>query len=145
MEEITTLLTEILHGAAAEAYPHTQPDQRRRSGNIPQNSWYDDECKEMRAQIQSELVRGVITYKQSRIALRRLVRRKKRAFLAQLERDLYQLFLSRDSGEAWRLFHEHSPPPVITSPRNLGSVCNIIIYSTGATAFTRPPRAMPRH
>ena len=73
VEEITTLLTEILHGAAAEAYPHTQPDQRRRSGSIPQNSWYDDECKEMRSQIQSELVRGIITYKQSRIALRRLV------------------------------------------------------------------------
>ena len=53
VEKITALLTETLHGAAAaEAYPHTQPDQRRRSGSMPQNSWYDEECREMRAQIQ---------------------------------------------------------------------------------------------
>ena len=62
VEEITTQLTEILHGAAAEAYPHTQLDQRRRSGSMPQNSWYDEECREMRAQIQRELALGVITY-----------------------------------------------------------------------------------
>ena len=96
LEEITTLLTETLHGAALEAYPHTQPDQRQRSGSMPQNSWYDEECRDMRAQVQRELLLGVITYRQSRIALRRLVRRKKRAFLAQIERDLYKLFLSRD-------------------------------------------------
>ena len=85
IEEITNLLTEILHGAAKEAYPHTQPDQRKPSGTMPQNSWYDEECREQRAQIQRELILGVITYKQSRIAIRRLIRRKKRAFLAQLD------------------------------------------------------------
>ena len=77
VEEITSLLTEILHGAAKEAYPHTQPDQKRGFGNMPHNSWYDEECREMRAQIQRELTLGIITYRQSRIALRRLVRRKK--------------------------------------------------------------------
>lgn len=116
MEEITTLLTQTLHDAASEAYPHTQPGRRRHSGSMPQNSWYDEECKDVRAQLERDLLLGAITHRQSRIAFRRLVRRKKRAFLAHMERDLYQLFLSRDSGEAWRLFHEHSPPPVITSP-----------------------------
>ena len=70
VEEITSVLTETLLGAAAEAYPHTQPEQRRRSGSMPQNSWYDEECRETRAQIQRELSLGVITYRQSRIALR---------------------------------------------------------------------------
>ncbi|MCO5586843.1 hypothetical protein L7F22_040788 [Adiantum nelumboides] len=116
VEECTTLLTKTLHGAALEAYPHTQPGQRQHSGSMPQNSWYDEECRERRAQLQRDLLLEVITYRQSRIASRRLVRRKKRAYLAQLERNLYDLFLSRDLGEAWRFFHEHSPPPVITSP-----------------------------
>ncbi|KAH7440397.1 hypothetical protein KP509_04G105200 [Ceratopteris richardii] len=116
LEECTTLLTETLHSAASVAYPHTRPVRRRQYGSMPQNSWYDEECREMRAQLQRDLLLGVITYRQSQIAFRRLVRRKKRAYLSQLERDLYQMFLSRDSREAWRLFHEHSTPPAITSP-----------------------------
>ena len=116
VEEITFLLTEILHGAAKKAFQHTQPGHKRKTGNMPQNSWYDEECREVRAQIKRELALGNITYKQSRVALRRIVRRKKRAFLTWLEHELYQLFLSRDSSEAWRFFHEQSPPPVITSP-----------------------------
>ena len=115
VEEITSLLTEILHGAAKEAFQHTQPGHKRKTGNMPQNSWYDEECKEVRAQIKRELTLGNITYKQSRVALRRIVRWKKRAFLTWLEHELYQLFLSRDSREAWRFFHEQSPPPMITS------------------------------
>ncbi|MCO5553716.1 hypothetical protein L7F22_007242 [Adiantum nelumboides] len=81
VEKCTTLLTETLHGVASEAYPHTQPDQRRHSGSMPQNSWYDEECREMRAQLQRDLLLGVITYRQSRIASRCLVRQKKRAYL----------------------------------------------------------------
>lgn len=137
MEEITSLLTETLHGVAAKAYPHTQPDQRRRSGSMPQNSCYDEECREMRAQIQRELSLGLITYTQSRVTLRRLVRRKKRAFLAQMERDLYQLFLSPDSGESWRLFHDHSPPPVLLLfSRDMGSICSILIHGTQTATIT---------
>lgn len=37
---------------------------------------------------------------------RRLVRRKKRAYLAKLEEVIYQLFLGKDSKRAWRLFQE---------------------------------------
>ena len=143
VEEITTLLTQTLHGAAAEAYPHTQPDQRRRSGSMPQNSWYDEECKETRARIQRELLLGVITHRQSRITLRRLVRRKKRAFLAQMERDLYQLFLSQDSGEAWRFFHEHSPPPCITSPEVWGQYAASLYTIPGQPPLPDPPEPCP--
>ncbi|MCO5566432.1 hypothetical protein L7F22_020109 [Adiantum nelumboides] len=97
----------------------------------------------MRAQIQRELVIGIITYRQSRIALRRLVRRKKRGFLAQLERDLYQLFLSRDSGEAWRLFHEHFPPPVITSPEIWGQYAASLYTVPGQPPLPDPPEPCP--
>ena len=37
LEELTQILTETLHDAAAETYPHTQPTHRRRSGSMPQN------------------------------------------------------------------------------------------------------------
>lgn len=143
VEEITSLLTEILHGAAKEAYPHTQPDQKRGFGNMPQNSWYDEECRETRAQIQRELTLGIITYRQSRIALRRLVRRKKRTFLAQLEHDLYQLFLSKDSSEAWRFFHEHSPPPVITSPEIWGQYATSLYDVPGQPPLPDPIESCP--
>ena len=45
----------------------------------------------------------------------RLVRRKKRNYLAQLEKELYHLFLSQDSAEAWKFYQERSPPPAIAS------------------------------
>ncbi|MCO5581341.1 hypothetical protein L7F22_035222 [Adiantum nelumboides] len=70
VEECTTLLTETLHGAALEAYPHTQLGRRQHSGSMPQNSWYDEECRETRAQLQRDLLLGVITYRQSRITSR---------------------------------------------------------------------------
>ena len=143
VEEITSMLTVTLHGAAAEAYPHTQPDQRRRSGHMPQNSWYDEECRQGRAQIQRELALGVITYRQSRIATRRLVRRKKRTFLVQMEQDLYQLFLSRDSGEAWRLFHEQSPPPVITSTETWGQYAASLYTVPDQPPLPDPPQPCP--
>ena len=62
LEELTYILTETLHDAAREAYPHTQPEQRRPSGSMPQNSWYDEECRVMRARLQREVLLGVITY-----------------------------------------------------------------------------------
>ena len=134
LDELTELLTKASHDAAMEAYPHSQPQPKRRFENMPQNNRYDEECREVRAQLQRDLLLGVITYRQSRITFRRLVRRKKRAYLAQMERDLYQMFLSRDSGEAWRLFHEHSPPLVITSPD---------VWGQYATSLYTVPRQEP--
>ncbi|KAH7442549.1 hypothetical protein KP509_03G093700 [Ceratopteris richardii] len=65
LEECTTLLTETLHSAASVAYPHTRPVRRRQYGSMPQNSWYDEECREMRAKLQIDLLLGVITYRHS--------------------------------------------------------------------------------
>ena len=48
LKELTKILTKTIHEAAMEAYPHTLPHYKRRSGSMPQNSWYDEECREMR-------------------------------------------------------------------------------------------------
>ena len=69
----------------------------------------------MRTSLQKEVLSGVITHKQSKKMYNRIVRRKKRNYLAQLEKELYHLFLSQDSAEAWKFFQERSPPPAIAS------------------------------
>ena len=92
LEELTQILIETLHDAAAEAYPHTQSEHMQRSGSMPQNNWYDEECREMRATLQREVLLGVMTHRQLQIAFLRLLRQKKRTYLAQLERELYHLF-----------------------------------------------------
>ena len=138
LHELTQILTETLHLAAAQAFPHSQPSRRPSSGKMPQNSWYDEECKETRATLQREVHMGTTTHRQSRITFRRLVRRKKRAYLAQLERDLYQLFLSQDSGEAWRLFREHSPTPAITSTDTWGEYATSLYTVPDQTSLPHP-------
>ena len=71
---------------------------------------------------------GVITYRQSQTTFQRLVRWKKRVFLAHLEHDLYELFLSQ----------EHSPPSNITSTEIWGQ------YATSLyTVFGQPPLRAP--
>ena len=85
----------------------------------------------MRGRLQSEVLLGIITHRQSQNAFRRLVRRKKRAFLATIEQELYQLFLSQDSGEAWRFFREHSPPPTITSTEVWGQYASSLYTVMG--------------
>ncbi|MCO5563615.1 hypothetical protein L7F22_017262 [Adiantum nelumboides] len=105
---------------------------------MPQNSWYDEECREMRIRLHREVLMGITTRRQSQIIFRRLVRRKKRAYLSQLDRDLYQLFMSQDLGEAWRLFHEHSPPPAITSTETWGEYATSLFTTSGLPPLPDP-------
>ena len=46
--------------------------------------------------------------KRSWSIFRSLVRNKKHTFLAQMKKEIYELFLSQDSKEAWRLIQEHN-------------------------------------
>ena len=104
LEEVTAQLAGTLHTSAAEHFPHTSPRSTPPNQNVPQNSWYDAECKETRLRLQQDESRGVRTHKQARSIFRRLVRRKKRAYLSKVEHEFYQLFLGQDSKEAWKAF-----------------------------------------
>ena len=115
LKELTKVLTKAIHEAALEAYPHYKPHHKCSSGSMPQNNWYDKECRQMRISLQKEVLSGAITQKQAKKMYSKIVRRKKRNHLAQLEKKLYHLFLSQDSAEAWKFFQEHTPPPAITS------------------------------
>ena len=100
LSELTEVLTKAIHEASQEAYPHSKPHHKHSSKNMPQNNWYDKECKEMRTSLQREVLSGAITQKQSKKMYNKIVRRKKRNYLAQLEKELYHLFLSQDFAEA---------------------------------------------
>ena len=53
------------------------------------------------------------------------------------------MFLSRDSGEAWRLFHEHSTPPVITSPEVWGQYATSLYTVPGQEPLPDPTEPCP--
>ena len=62
LDEITQILTDTLHAAAVEAYPHTQSTKKRRLGNMTQNSWYDAECRETRITLQKQVLLGIMIH-----------------------------------------------------------------------------------
>ena len=86
--ELIEVLTKAIHKASQEAYPHSKPHHKHSSGNMPQNNWYDEECKETRTSLQKEVLMGAITQKQSKKMYSKVVRRKKRNHFAQLEKEL---------------------------------------------------------
>ncbi|KAH7292540.1 hypothetical protein KP509_29G073500 [Ceratopteris richardii] len=143
LDELTNLLTKTLHDAAKEAYPHTHPEERGSSRTMPLNSWYDEKCRELRGRLQREVALGVTTHIHSRITSRLLVRRKKRAFLARLEEELYQLFLSQDSAEAWRLFNESSPTLAITSTEVWGPYAASLYTASDQPSLPDPSELCP--
>ena len=144
LKELIEILTKAVHEAALEAYPHSQPHYKCRFGSMLQNSWYDEECREMRITLQKEVLLGIRTQKQSRMFFRRLVRRKKRNYLAQLEREIYHLFLSQDSAEAWKLFREQAPPLAITSTEIWGKYATSLYSVPGQPPLPHPMEPCPK-
>ena len=76
IEELTKDLSNSVHVAAKASFPYNEPNRTRKVGNVPQNSWYDEECKEKRDQMQIEVARETTTLKNSRSILRSLVKKK---------------------------------------------------------------------
>ncbi|MCO5598120.1 hypothetical protein L7F22_052212 [Adiantum nelumboides] len=131
--ELTQQFTKALHAAVETAFPHSggSNSYNERKDNKPRNGWYDDECRQLRARLNKDIATRNTTHKQRKISFRHLVRRKKRNFLAQLKQELYELFLSQDSKETWKLFDEKQEATPITSvdtwekyARNLYTVPN---------------------
>ena len=86
-------------------------------GRVIQNSCYDEECRDTRRCLQRDVTRGIYTHNEARATFERLVRRKKRLYLAKFEDHLYRLFLGRESKRAWKMFNERQPTTQLTSPQ----------------------------
>ena len=98
MSTLTTQLSLLLHTAAISSFPHhTHMGRTVKPGTMPQNRWYDDECRELYMPLRTQQALGKITQKEARRQMRSLTRRKRRAYEETQYWDLYHLLMSRDS------------------------------------------------
>ncbi|MCO5608775.1 hypothetical protein L7F22_062991 [Adiantum nelumboides] len=110
LDTLTTQLTHILHDSALHTHStHTYPP---REGSMPQNGWYDDDCRELRRGLRTAETLGEITHRQAQRRMQSLIRRKKREWEERQYWELYHLLMSRDSEEAWRRIRERGRPPI---------------------------------
>ena len=81
MSTLTTQLSSLLHTAATRSFPHHMHKvHTARSGTMPQNRWYDEECKELYRHLRTQQALGRITREEARRQMRPLTRRKKQAY-----------------------------------------------------------------
>lgn len=73
-------------------------------GLVPCNGWYDEECKQLRRRVRLEEKENSPFLLATMRDYKRLVRCKKRQFLARNEEELRSLLFSCDSKEFWRKF-----------------------------------------
>ena len=78
LEELTQGLSNSLHKAAANAFPHTTADPSK-LGRVIQNSWYDEECRDTKRCFQCKVIWRIYTHKQARTTLQHLTRKEKRS------------------------------------------------------------------
>ena len=83
-------------------------------GRVIQNSWYDEECHDTRRCLQREVTQSIYIHKQAKATFQRLVRKKKRLYLAKFDDHLYRLFLGQESKRTWKMFND-SPSSMVSS------------------------------
>ena len=145
LDTLTSQLTDLLHTLAISSFPHTphRPVTQAKTGTMPQNDWYDDECRDTRARLLLKQARGEISAKQAKRAFQSLTRRKKRAFEIEKYWALYQLFLSNNSAEAWKKIREHRPPTPITTPQVWHTYGESLYHIPDQPPLPHPPQPRP--
>ena len=61
LESLTTELTHILHSATISNFPYTKHSSQGRVGSMPQNRWYDEDCRDLHRQLKVLQLSGTIT------------------------------------------------------------------------------------
>lgn len=118
MAMLTSQLSHVLHSAAVRSFPyHIQTGRPPTSGSMPQNRWYDDECRNLYHSLRVQRARGEITRRQAGRRMHTLTRRKRRAYEEAQYWDTYHMLMSRDAAAAWRRLREPRPPTPIADPQ----------------------------
>ena len=81
-----------------------------------------EECRGTRRHLLQEVSQEICILRHTRANFQRLIRKKKRSYLAKLEAEEYRLFLWQDGKWACRIFYERKPSTQLTS-------CTIMIGS----------------
>lgn len=111
---LTTQLSSTLHSAAMTSFPHTtHTGHPPRAGTMPQNRWYDADCRELYRHLRSQKALGEITEIEARKKMKTLTRRTRRAYEETQYWDLYHMLMSGDAATAWRRLRESQTPTPI--------------------------------
>ena len=116
LETITTQLTNTLHSAAMDSFPHTRHSHHTRIGSMPQNRWYDDECRDLYKKLRISQLTGLIGHREARKQMRKMTRYKKRVWEESQYWDLYHMLMSNDCARAWRRLQEPQSQTPIQDP-----------------------------
>ncbi|MCO5562396.1 hypothetical protein L7F22_016023 [Adiantum nelumboides] len=116
LDTLTTDITSILHESATQSFPHRIHTHPPRTGTMPQNRWYDDECRNLHRHLRILEIRGEITHHQAQRKMRTLTRRKRREWEEHQYWDIYHLLMSQDCVEAWRRIRPPRPSTPIQDP-----------------------------
>ena len=66
LESLTIELTHILHCTTINSFPYTKHSNQCRVGSMPQNRWYDDDCRDLNRQLKVPQLGDTITSVQAR-------------------------------------------------------------------------------
>ena len=116
LENLTTTLTHILQSAAISSFPYTKASSHGRIGSMPQNKWYDEDCRELYRQLKVSRLSGTLSSVQARKEMRKMTRRKRRAWEASQYWELYHMLMSRDCALAWKRLREPRSQTPIEDP-----------------------------
>ena len=141
---LTSHITSVLHTSAISSFPHTtHTGHTPPPGTMPQNRWYDDECRELYRRLRAQRALGEITEREARRQMKTLTRRKRRAFEETQELELYRLFMSMDSATAWRTLREPRPSTPIEDPQTWHDYAERLYDIPGQPPIPHPPEARP--
>ena len=72
---LTSHISSVLHTSAISSFPHTTHTGRTPPpGTMPQNRWYDDECRELYRRLRARRALGEITEREARRHMKTLTR-----------------------------------------------------------------------
>ncbi|MCO5610243.1 hypothetical protein L7F22_064479 [Adiantum nelumboides] len=147
LSALTTELITILHLAALESFPSTtHSTDTPQSGTMPQNRWYDDECRQLYQRLRAEHITEQISERQMRRQMGTLTRRKRRAFEETVVGCIPRTSESRGSD----LLERHAiadPTHTYRGPSDMACICRDIISGTSPapTATPRGPATCSSH
>ncbi|MCO5551938.1 hypothetical protein L7F22_005445 [Adiantum nelumboides] len=110
---------------------------------MPQNRWYDDECRNLHRHLRVLEISGEITYRQAQRRMRTLTRRKRREWEEHQYWDIYHLLMSQDSAEASRRFRPPRPPTPIQDPATWHRYAESLYEIPGQPPIPTPSATRP--
>ena len=143
LSTLTSQFTHLLHTSALNSYPHHTSSGHITKGNMPQNQWYDEECRELYRSLQAQKARGEITHQEASRCIKTLTRRKRRAYEEEQYWDLYHLLMSRDAATAWRRIREPRPPTPIDDPQVWHTYAESLYHLPLQPPIIHPPDPRP--